>query len=128
MLPDDDHTNLVRAYAKCINSMNCTELDQILDDAAVMESQNVMQAMVGRGNIIDYWKNKFRTIETAGKQFRVGAELGEYNGRAAVVLSQSEEPVGVVLLKCTGKKINHIMLCSVAPRPQDVKGTGEFPT
>jgi len=119
----------VRALAVMWNTLDASVISPLLAEDVVYESQNVLTPLTGRADLLNYLEGKFKTISKTLPSSKVFAELGEFQGRPALVLAQGarENREGAVLVEVGDGKIRRIDLCSVVPHPSEVTGTGEYP-
>lgn len=119
-------------FAKAWNVFDPTELIGYLASNIRYESQNVLTSMNSVDEVTQYLIGKMDTIRKHPES-RVYAELAETQPpdppRPCVLLAQSSpDNLGaVVLVKVSENKISSIDICSVAPNPQSVKRSGEYP-
>lgn len=121
------------AYARTLNRLDPQPLKHLLSDTCVYESQNVLNSIRGKDQILDYLQKKCQTIREASHAHQVFAQLGKmteiYIDRPCVLLAQGtyDNLVAVVLFEVDKGKIVRIDICTVLPNPTHAKGTGEYP-
>lgn len=121
-------------FARCWNRLNFDELEKYLSNEVIYESQEVLKALSGKSEVLDYLRGKAETIRKSGPDHRVFAELAKmiriYVHRPCVLLAQGNpsDKTVLVLFETAEARIKRIDLCTVVPTPQDAQGTGEYPS
>lgn len=119
----------MRAYATAMNTLDAEGLSGHLADDFRFGSQHVLQDIVGKDDFLKYLAGKLETIHQSGPDAFVSAEMGIYDGKSCVVLTQghSEKLSAVVLGEAKGEKLARLHICGIVPSQSQVQLTGDFP-
>ena len=117
------------AYAEMMNTFSSDRFIDLLADDFVLNSQLVLEDMVGKETFANFIKEKFETLRTV--QECVFAEMGvinAYGHTECVVLAQPTQDnlMATVLIDVADGKIKQVSMCQVPP-PESVARTGIYP-
>lgn len=116
-----------RAYARMVNTLDPSHLGPWLADDLVYNSQWVFDEMRGKQTYLHYITSKFQAIRESGSQVRAEiAYTGLLGIGSCVIVGQTENQAGVLVLKMEDGKIASMCMCCV-PAPEECTPTGEFP-
>ncbi|TXE08551.1 hypothetical protein ES711_08595 [Gelidibacter salicanalis] len=123
-------TDSIRALAKSYNKLDHDLLDSILEDNIIYESQNVLDPVVGKANVMDYLRAKFDAIRVSNNL--VHAEIGflsENSQDPCIILSQGnkDNKGALILIEENNNKIARIDICTIAPHWSSAIRTDEYP-
>lgn len=132
---------LIVMLAKAYNKLNYKEIENVVSEDVVYESQNVLSALNGKTEVLEYLKGKFETIRKSGNL--VFAEIGflgkqeilnvnnlsEYKGRPCIILSQGNKEAkgALILVESDVNEIKRIDICTVAPHWTHATRTNKYP-
>ena len=130
---DLDFTEKMAAtiYARAWNNLNTSFLFSFLSEDIVLESQNVLEPIKSKSEVLNYLNSKMQTISKADDEYKVFAQIGSvFNCRPCVIISQGDKNnlTLTVLFTIRDELISRIDLCSVAPHPREAELTNYFPT
>ena len=127
--------------AKAYNNLNFEEIEEVLSEDVIYESQNVLTPLYGKVELKTYLDEKFKLIKSSDRP--VFAEMGflgiqnknshnelsDYNGRPCVILSQGdkENKGALILVEINNDKIERIDICTVAPNWREATSTHKYP-
>ena len=125
-----NHFDAVNEVAKAYNNLDYTLIDNIADDNISYESQNVLNAIEGKEQVINYLKGKFEVVRNSDNL--VYAELGYLapnESEPCIILSQGnkEDQGALILVKTNHNKVIRIDICTVAPHWSEATRTHEYP-
>jgi len=117
------------AYAEMMNTFSSDRFIDLLADDFVLNSQFVLEDMVGKETFANFIKEKFETLRTV--QECVFAEMGvinAYGHTECVVLAQptQDDLTVTVFIDVADGKIKQVSMCQVPP-PESVARTGIYP-
>jgi hypothetical protein len=118
-----------KAYAVMWNTMDASVIEPFLDNDVRNESQNILEPIVGKNNLMDYLHSKLSTIRNGLPATQPFVELARFQGRTCLTMAQGqkEPPGAVILLTTENGKVKGIDLCTVVPTPEQVERTGIYP-
>ena len=133
--------NLARAcvaFAAAYNRLDIARLAGNLAEDVVYGSQEALDDLTGKSEVLGYISDKFETVRTGGLECRVRAELATepVDGDPCVLLHQRNskyqeglgDPVAYAnLVNNDAGQIRQITLVSLVPSPVDCDRTGLFP-
>ncbi|HMK55279.1 MAG TPA: hypothetical protein VK448_01425 [Dissulfurispiraceae bacterium] len=134
---------LITALGKTYNNLDVSYIEELLDEAVIYESQQVLCPLKGKEAVLNYLRKKFMTLrQTPGAELIaeigfMGSQERAYikaafvaEGQPCLILSQGgkDRKLAVALIEALRGKIRRVELCTVAPHWSQVKGTGEYPS
>ncbi len=120
----------LRAYAKMMNTLSITPIENLLAEDFIYESQTVMQPLESKKAFLDYMVPKLQAI--ARFKATVYAEMGTVIAYGAeqpcVILAQNDKSnlVALAIAKVEDNKLKRLDLCIVPP-PEAAERTGDYP-
>ena len=130
---------LVEKYCAAWNLLNADISEPHLDDAVTYDSQVVLDSLVGKEAVLNYFRGKMKTIRKnpnlfaelafCGSQRGMTVKVATTEGRPCVLLAQpsKEEVLALILLEVKDSKIKGACLCTIAPNPDAAIRTGYYP-
>lgn len=122
--------DLLRAYARMLNSLSYARLAPVLHSHFQFASQAVFSEVHGKQEFLEYMKPKLEAIAKGGSP--VFAEMGSVSAygkrQPCVILAQGtrENLVAVALGQEREGRLARIDLC-IVPSPAQAVRTGEYP-
>jgi hypothetical protein len=119
-------TQVLRAYATMMNTLDAKDFAPLLADDFCFESFWVFAEIKSKQEFVHYITAKLQAIKASDK--KVWAELGHCFWGPCVVIAEDEEEnlVATVVVEVEGDKIRRLDLCG-APSPYLATRTGEYP-
>jgi hypothetical protein len=117
-------------YAKAWNNLDYSFLYPFLSKDIVLESQNLLEPIKSKTEVLNYFNHKMQTMSKASSEYKVSAQVGlVFNYRPCVVISQGDKNnlILTVLFTIKDELISRIDICSVAPHPMEAELTNYFP-
>jgi hypothetical protein len=122
--------DLLRAYARMLNTLNFARLAPALHPHFAYASQSVLSEIHGKKEFLDYIKPKLEAISRSTSP--VFAEMGaiSINGheQPCVILAQGKKDnlVALALGQMRDDRLSRIDIC-VVPNPSSANRSGEYP-
>jgi len=118
---------LLKKLEKCWNTLDASNLESLLSEDVIYESQHVLNCIDYKYELIDYFHGKFLTIkeEMNSRLILINATVGyipKMNMRPCIVLSQiigDQLNQSTVLIEIKDSLISRIDLCFI-PDPKEV--------
>jgi len=118
---------LLKQLERCWNTLDASNLESLLSEDVVYESQHVLNCIDYKYEIIDYFHGKFLSIkkEMKSRLILINATIGfipKMNMRPCIVLSQiigDQLNQSTVLIEIKDSLISRIDLCFI-PDPNEV--------
>lgn len=127
----DPHQMCLDAYARMYNRLDASGFEPYLDGNVIYSSQNVLESLEGKDNVLNYFIGKVKTIKNSGGEYKVFAQrayIGTPDNPCVLMAQQDiENNLGVILMKTHNGKIIQIDMCSVAPSPKDATLLNIYP-
>lgn len=124
-----NETVAVELFARAWNQLDPERIGRLFAETIRYTSQNVLEDLNGRSAVLEYLHGQMETINNAGPEMKVFAEIGRVGARPCVLLAQGgkTQPGLLALLTVEAGVILAVDLCSVAPHPSSAERTGQYP-
>lgn len=133
---------LIRLLAKAYNNLDIKEIEEILSEEIIYESQNVLKPICGKNELKTYLSAKFELIKNTkntvfaeigflGEEDRSNFnDLSNYKGQPCIILSQGEKENkgALILIEAANNKILRIDICTIAPHWTLANRTNQYPS
>lgn len=121
------HKKACIAYATMLNTLDSSELEELLDDNFCFTSQMVLADIDNKQDFVKYIKKKLQTIKSTNAI--VYAELAKYRGQDCLLIAQNtkENLMGTILVTVENDKLKTACIC-IVPTPDSVKRSGIYPS
>lgn len=122
---------VLRAYARMINTHDASHLEPYLPDDLRYASQSVLGEITSKNEYIDYITSKLGTIKSSGSG--VWAEIAKFDGLTwgheyGVVLAQGDRNNLIsTFFACIEPGVLRRMNMCIIPAPEAGARTGEYP-